>query len=116
MTGLEVLKLPLPDQRLHYANQRIEALKAFAATVIAPAAPIGAITVRYWHKTLGELNVHYKPDAEDPSVLAVYLFSRDIADRLTEGELDHITLVCAMTYERACAENNLDHLIERRYG
>lgn len=116
MPGIEVLKLPLHEQRLHYANQRIEALKAFAATVMAPAAPSGAITVRYWHKTLGELNVHYKPDAEDWAVLAVYLFSRDIADRLTEGELDHITLSCALTYEQACAESNLDFQIERRYG
>jgi hypothetical protein len=116
MAGIDVLKQPLHEQRLHYANQRIEALKAFAATVMPPPTPVGAMAVHYVHETLGSLTAHYKPDPEDPQVLAVYLFSRDIINRLTECELGHIALSCAMTYERACAESNLDFQIERKYG
>lgn len=116
MTGLEVLKLPLAEQRAHFANERIKALQAFAATVMAPPAKPGLFTVRYKHRTLGDLTVHYLPDQDDPSVQAVYLFSRDISELLGTAAMDDIAKECAKVYAKACAESNLDLQIERKHG
>lgn len=73
--------------------------------------------MRYEHPGLGWLTVHYTVSEEEgATVLAAYVYSVDICERLNEGELAAISDACAKAYEQACSERNLEFAIERRYG
>jgi hypothetical protein len=116
-TAIDPLMLPIPEQKLYYANRRIATLQAAIAQTVPPAPLSGALSMRYEHPGLGWLTVHYTiSEEEGATVLATYVYSVDICERLDEGELATISDACAKAYEQACSESNLDFEIERRYG
>ena len=115
--SIDVMTMPLSEQKLYYANRRIATLQAAIAQTVPPAPLSGAFSMRYEHPSLGWLTVHYTiSEEEGATVLATYVYSVDICERLDEGELATIASACAKAYEQACCESNLDFEIERRYG
>lgn len=117
LSAIDPLMLPIHEQKLYYANRRIAALQAAIAQTVPPAPLSGAFSMRYEHPSLGWLTVHYTiSEEEGATVLATYVYSVDICERLDEGEIATISDACAKAYEQACSESNLDFEIERRYG
>ena len=55
LSAIDPLMLPIPEQKLYYANRRIATLQAAIAQTVPPAPLSGAFSMRYEHPSLGWL-------------------------------------------------------------
>ncbi|MDD2711338.1 MAG: hypothetical protein PHU77_00320 [Simplicispira sp.] len=84
-------------------DARIDVMEAALRKGHAPPCPAGQFEHAYVHPELGELECHLEweqaePEAgwpEEITLMAAYLCGRDIADRLTKGEVERIEIASA---------------------
>lgn len=90
------------------------AMRHLQARYFAPPCPAGQFQHTHMHKTLGVLECHLEWDDGDPetglddrvTLCAAYLRGIDIADRLTDREVDAIEIEA----QNASAERKRDHI------